>query len=615
MHNTVDEKQKLFAIFALCEERTSLPTDTLRFYAQTARQLADKKGSKKEIVLADYYMANVLSKKGLIDSSLQLINKHYALVEQWNAEPDLQNKYSFQKGQLLIRFGLHKEAMELYYKALARGEKNHDTLAQIISRNSIGWTYMELDQHHEAINWFHKAINTSSNKAYFEKYSLMFSNLAATYNTIGKNDSAEYFIKEALHYARLQQNLQSIANSLAIQADIFIDTKRNSLAEASLNEAVETRKQVGDPFYIVSDITQLAIYYAHNGQPEKGIALCNEGIKMATEFNIPSKLSILYNALAENYKASKNYEMYGATLSKLIRVKDSLYKTASAEALANLQARYDVQKKENIIIQQKLALAEKNVALVEKNYWLYGSIIFSVLILTSLFLLFKSYRRKQKLKLRLMHEEERRNSKEAVIVAEEAERKRIAADLHDSLGAYAASIASNIQQLEQSVGSRDAGVLNELRTNAQAIVSQLSDTIWVLKKDALLLTSISDRLKVFIQKLGPSYPYVTIDVWEEIKTDYLLPPAQAFHLFQIIKEAINNALKHSSCTEIMVRIEAGEGWKVNITDNGKGMKETLLADGNGLANMKERSKESGWNIQWRTNRPKGTSVIIEPTTN
>ncbi|MEI9809577.1 MAG: hypothetical protein WDO16_17855 [Bacteroidota bacterium] len=120
----------------------------------------------------------------------------------------------------------------------------------------------------------------------------------------------------------------------------------------------------------------------------------------------------------------------------------------------------------------------------------------------------------------------------------------MAADLHDNLGAYAASIASNIDHLSFKDGSAGNAVpLQELRNNSQAIVSQLGDTIWALKKDALSLTAISDRLKVFIQRIQPSYPDVTIDVMEKIETDHLLPPSQAFHLFQISQEAINNAIK------------------------------------------------------------------------
>ncbi|RYD72847.1 MAG: hypothetical protein EOP84_22475 [Verrucomicrobiaceae bacterium] len=62
-------------------------------------------------------------------------------------------------------------------------------------------------------------------------------------------------------------------------------------------------------------------------------------------------------------------------------------------------------------------------------------------------------------------------------------------------------------------------VMHELRNNSQAIVSQLNDTIWALKKDDLSLTAISDRIKIFIQKIQPSYPNTIINVMEVQETD------------------------------------------------------------------------------------------------
>jgi signal transduction histidine kinase len=159
--------------------------------------------------------------------------------------------------------------------------------------------------------------------------------------------------------------------------------------------------------------------------------------------------------------------------------------------------------------------------------------------------------------------------------------------------------------------------LKELRSNSQAIVSQLGDTIWALKRDSLSLTAISDRLKVFIQRLQPSYPDFVLDVTEIIETDHLLPPSQAFHLFQSVQEAIINALKHSGGKRVTVIIEGREAWKISVDDDGKGInteKETN-GGGNGLINMKSRAEEGGWSIDWLHKEPGGTSVIITPTTN
>jgi signal transduction histidine kinase len=190
-----------------------------------------------------------------------------------------------------------------------------------------------------------------------------------------------------------------------------------------------------------------------------------------------------------------------------------------------MQTKYELQKKENLIIRQTLDINRK-------NYLFYGLLLLSFFAGVVAWLIFNGYRRKQKIKLGQMQEEEKLLSTLAIIKAEEAERKRIAADLHDNLGAYAASIASNIEHITISLADTGNSVaMQELRNNSQAIVSQLSDTIWVLKKNALSLTAISDRLKVFIQRIQPSYPAVTIDVIEKIETDHLLPPSQAFHLY------------------------------------------------------------------------------------
>lgn len=79
--------------------------------------------------------------------------------------------------------------------------------------------------------------------------------------------------------------------------------------------------------------------------------------------------------------------------------------------------------------------------------------------------------------------EEKRITINAVKAAEEKERVRIAADLHDNLGAYAASLSSNlgyIQPLDKESAMSNA--FRELNNNSNAIISELNDTIWVLKK-------------------------------------------------------------------------------------------------------------------------------------
>ena len=149
-------------------------------------------------------------------------------------------------------------------------------------------------------------------------------------------------------------------------------------------------------------------------------------------------------------------------------------------------------------------------------------------------------------------------------------------------------------------------------------MSQLNDTIWALKKEGLSLIDISDRIKIFIQRIQPSYPDTALNVMEQIEENRMLTPSHAFHLFRIMQEAINNALRHGKAKEIIVTIaSSAAGWKITISDDGKGTPEHFSEKqkGNGLTNMQQRAADSGWDIVWLQNIPTGTAVVITPTTN
>ncbi len=270
-------------------------------------------------------------------------------------------------------------------------------------------------------------------------------------------------------------------------------------------------------------------------------------------------------------------------------------------------------RKETTIIKQKLDLQTK-------NFLLYGSLAAAFLIAIASFIVFRNYKEKKRLEWNVMMEQEKRNATEAVKKAEENERVRIAADLHDNLGAYAASLVSNVQYINLSDNGNEfaSNALEEIKKNSGAIVSQLNDTIWVLKKEALSLTSISDRIKLFIKNIGKSYPGYQIDVTEDIVTDSLLQSSHAFHLYRILQEAINNALKHSGGKRIFVNFKSvDKDWTVIVEDDGKGFDLSLLQNenGNGLQHIMQRSKECGWTTEWTTGPNKSGTRLSISTTN
>ena len=592
--------QKINALFALCEQRASLNTDSLLAYAGQAVQIAQQQNNQLDLLRAKYYTYTGLLKNSLYDSVIIVCDSGLHWLAKNSADKKLRVNFNYLKAQALIRSNRYKEALTVYYNLLPEAESSNDTLMQIKIRTGIGWVNMEMNQLKEALDWFYQAMFSSTNPDLYGKYPILYSNMASTYNNMGKYDSAFYYIQKSVEGAIENQELSYLANALNIRADIYMNTQKNMAAEQDLTRALDIRKQVGDPFYIVSDITQLSNFYASTQQYQKGIDMAGQGLQMAIQYKLNAKLPILYGALAENYKRAGDYQRYSEVQEKIISLKDSLFEKNSAQSLADLQAKYDVQKKENIIIQQKLDI-------VSKDYWFYSMLTLFIFLGTIGIIQYFNYRKKETIKMEKLVAAQRHNETIAVLKAEEKERKRIAADLHDNLGAYAAAISNNVRSVKDAGHYNDTLTLR-LEENAQDIVNELNNTIWVLKKETQHLTEISDRLKVWLQKLIHNYPAITYDFNESLDNDMVLSPANALQLYHILQECINNALRHSQCTHIYLTFTSEANWIIRVADNGIGFDLKSVNIGNGITNLQERAAACGWKIAWETSN--GTTVMV-----
>ena len=583
------QDKKLQALFAFCDQRQSLSTDTLCKYASLAKAISLAQNDISGIALAEYNIASCLVKKGSLDTALQVCLRTISRISKYKQNVHTLMRLTALKAQILVKSNKYKEALAEVYGLLHTAEQTQDTMMQMVAKNGIGWVNMEMGQGEEALKWFFSCLKTTDTREYHEKNSNTYSNIAAVYKEMGKYDLAEKYVKQSIAFSRKTQNLFYLANCLNILADIYITTKRASLAEAPLNEALTMREQIGDPFYIVSDMSELAIYYANISQPAKGIAISKKGIKMAEEYHLTSKLSYLYHALGENYKTGGNYLQYSKTLQQILDLTDSMYAANSAEARAEMDTRYNLQKKENLIQLQKLDISRK-------NYLIYGSAMLLLFTFLTSWLLLRGYKKTQQIRLLTMQAEERQLTARAVMSAEERERKRISRDLHDNIGAYATVLMANTEQLKKQAAGGD-GIqqsAENVSSNAQNIMGSLQETIWVLNNDVITITDFIDRVKLYSKKMLQGFPDIQIRFREQLSTDAELSPAEALHLFRIVQEALQNALKHAKAKNILLTVESNETIFVSIKDDGTGFKKDEITRGNGLLNMEHRAKEAGY---------------------
>lgn len=602
------ESQRMNILLALCA-RNDLNTDTFHRCTNELMAVANNIGSQMQKEWAAYYKAWSYYLDGDNDSSRYVIDKVLKLRGDSEGKEDtVYFKLKFFKAYSFMGERQYAKALDILYPLLSEMEKQGNPIFIAQAMHMIANTRQRLGYVQEAISWDKRALDIlptdASNKNIAGTF---YGTLGDSYEKLNHLDSATMYNLKAIEIFEATDDVMNLSVSLEHQASVFIKQQQKEKAWKILSEL---KKLNEEKRYSENSLAyQLAFidYYILVKDYDRAIALCNKGL---FEKNESQKISILlsyYDRLAACYKATEDNKRYIFILEKIIAAKDSIAVINSAESIAEMQTQYEVQKKENTILRQKYVLTRQ-------NFLLFGSMIFLVLSAVIGWLLFRSYRRREKEKALQLHNAETNKREQAVKDAAENERKRIAADLHDNLGSYAASITANIDLLQHDEKLSQLP-FTELKSNVNAMVSQLSDTIWALKKEELLLTNISDRVKVFVNRLQPNYPRIKIEVEEDINHDVKFTPVQAYHLFCIIQEAVNNALKHSYADTIVVILYSNESWKIQIADNGKWFpfNHSDSAKGNGVFNMKERAKEVGYGIIWDTKN--GTILTVSPTTN
>ncbi|MCZ8235199.1 MAG: sensor histidine kinase [Inhella sp.] len=163
----------------------------------------------------------------------------------------------------------------------------------------------------------------------------------------------------------------------------------------------------------------------------------------------------------------------------------------------------------------------------------------------------------------------------------ERERKRIAGDLHDDLGAKLLTIVHTSESERISTLAREA--LEEMRLSVRGLTG----------KPVHLMDAIGDWRAEAVLRLGQAN--IEAD-WLPLDDDleHTLPSRTYVQTTRILREAVSNIIKHSEASRCVVRCAVGEGhFQIIIQDNGRGIPSAdgRLDRGHGMASMKSRAKQ------------------------
>ncbi|SHJ76002.1 two-component system, NarL family, sensor histidine kinase LiaS [Alicyclobacillus tolerans] len=211
--------------------------------------------------------------------------------------------------------------------------------------------------------------------------------------------------------------------------------------------------------------------------------------------------------------------------------------------------------------------------------------------------------------------------KKAELAAADAERQRLARELHDSVSQQLFSL-SLLAESALVEAKHDAlkSLLQQMADLARQTQRELRSLLLHLRPLPLANQSLEEAAEQFLDSVSKRHH---IQVHQSFHVHGSMPEWMEQELFRILQEAVSNALKHADATEIRVQcIEQEAAYTFSISDNGNGLPFLALnpidestkisADHYGLLSMQERAERMGGRIDWIEQQPGLTVQVTIP---
>jgi ligand-binding sensor domain-containing protein/two-component sensor histidine kinase len=203
-------------------------------------------------------------------------------------------------------------------------------------------------------------------------------------------------------------------------------------------------------------------------------------------------------------------------------------------------------------------------------------------------------------------------------------RNGIAQDLHDHIGSTLSSISiyskvAKIYQQQQN-GEKLKELLNTIGETANETITEMSDIVWAINPKNDHMSNIVQKIQSYARPLCLAQNIQFKFNCDSKVLKLTLEMAVRKNFFLILKESINNAIKHSGCNNLTVDIRLSNNHiEVLIQDDGVGftpppkyaeVSAPVTRGGNGLANIKSRAEELNAKLKIKSEVYKGTNISL-----
>jgi two-component system sensor histidine kinase UhpB len=185
-------------------------------------------------------------------------------------------------------------------------------------------------------------------------------------------------------------------------------------------------------------------------------------------------------------------------------------------------------------------------------------------------------------------ETERRGSSRRAVAAQEAERRRIATELHDEVGQTMTGVLMQLARLDDAVGEERRGELHDAQEAVRTTVTEVARIAHELRPSLLdhlgLASALTELARTFTHRIG-----IPVDCQLDAMASSTLDSDAELAVYRIVQESLTNTARHAGARRVRLTLrQTPDGLHVEVVDDGRGLPAEITG-GAGLPGMRERA--------------------------
>ncbi|MEO0470019.1 MAG: tetratricopeptide repeat protein [Bacteroidota bacterium] len=536
-----------------------------------------------------------------------------------------------------------------YYSSLSACDEalNYGTLltdAQIRQLNTMrGSCHYFLGNHELAIQAYLVALDHCLEPEKDRALAAVYNGMARVYISLQDWPQTKKYLELALAAADQGKNTREGIRARGNMGILFAMQGDMEKSENWFLESIAFTRSLGDSLALAKAYNNIGVMYERSGDLDKCLENYQIGLRLAERIDDKASIAIGYQNVGQvlkklgRYPEAKRFFDKGLSMSQQLGnrdiLRDGLYAYADLlgamgdfeqaldivyrgfdlndsltneehrNAVSELEIRYETEKKEREILALSQAKLENEAKIAARNAWIRW-LVLGLLTLVGLFLAaFIIYRQR-------IENQKQKELIEAILDTQMAERKRIAQDLHDSIGGSLALAGNNLQKRLEGKGLPEKeleSTLDELRELGQQ-VRQISHN---LMPGELVRFGLVSAVQDWVDELS----HESLDAQLLIHgMEKRLEPVMEIQIFRMIQEIVQNVLKHAKAQQMTIYLNRHpQMFNLMVEDNGQGMNqaEKKKHEGIGLKSIRARVDYLQGEIILDSTPGQGTTINIQ----